>query len=61
MSTCVWVQPFPDYPGVYTLHVEAGDMASRVVLTQPQLEFLRASATDAMARTDRERKRRKQA
>lgn len=49
MSTRAWVQNVPDYPGIYTLQIEAGDVATRVVLTQPEIELLRASAGDAMA------------
>lgn len=62
MSTRVGVQNVPDYPGVYMLQVESGDVYSRVALTQPEVEYLRASVTDAMAATAQLRqKRRRQA
>lgn len=61
MSTRAIVRNLPDYPGIYTLQVDGGDVSVRVVLTQPEIEALRASATDAMATVAVERRRRRQA
>ena len=61
MATRVWVRPLPDYPGVYMLEVESGDVSNRVILTKAQVESLRSTVLDAMATADRERRRRQPA
>jgi len=47
-----------DYPGIFELRADSGDICTRQVFTRPQLEQLRASITDALATDDMRRRKR---
>ncbi|KFI90957.1 hypothetical protein BISA_1936 [Bifidobacterium saguini DSM 23967] len=46
----------PDYPGLFYLTGDSGDIQIRQVLTFPQVEALRASINDAFAVDARRRR-----
>nr|DAM03419.1 MAG TPA: hypothetical protein [Caudoviricetes sp.] len=47
----------PEYPGIFELRADSGDICTRQVFTRPQLEQLRASINDALANDDVARRR----
>lgn len=58
MPSRVWVENMPDYPGMFWLRCDSGDVCVRQLLTAQQVEALRASINDALANDQMVRKRR---
>lgn len=58
MATRFCVDNHEDYPGIFRISFDAGDVRSSVMLTRPQLEQLRACINDAFARDDAVKRRR---
>lgn len=57
MASRTQIVPVADYPGLFYLNADSGDIQTRQVLTRPQVEALRASANDALAEDMRHRRR----
>lgn len=47
--TRVWANAHPEYPGLFEIHSDSGDIALNQVATRQTLEALRASINDALA------------
>lgn len=58
MSTRAWLDGMLDYPGLFVLYADSGDVAVKVVLTASQVDVLRASITGAVADEAARRRRR---
>lgn len=56
--TRVWANAHPEYPGLFEIHADSGDIATCQVATRRTLEALRASINDVLARDDLRRRRR---
>lgn len=56
--TRVWANAHPEYPGLFEIHSDSGDIALNQVATRT-LEALRASINDALAQDDLRRRRRR--
>ncbi|KAB7789449.1 hypothetical protein [Bifidobacterium cebidarum] len=57
VTSRVWVENMPQYPGIFSLRCDSGDVSARMVLTSTQVELLRASINDALANDAMVRKR----
>ena len=49
--TRVWANAHPEYPGLFEIHSDSGDIALNQVATRQTLEALRASINDVWLRT----------
>lgn len=58
-TTRVWANAHPEYPGLFEIHSDSGDIALNQVATRQTLEALRASINDALAQDDLRRRRRR--
>lgn len=58
VPTRVWANAHPEYPGLFELHSDSGDIAVNQVATRQTLEALRASINEALAEDDLRRRRR---